>query len=149
MKAFSGIRRKDIQWKREPLTLNSLSGKKVAIIGGTNGIGRALALEMASKRRVREDMGFPPLVTPSSQIVGTQATLNVIMGERYKVIPEEVKQYVRGYYGKAPAAIDPEVQRKAIGDEQPITCRPADMLSPGWEKAQAEIGSLAKSEEDI
>jgi oxaloacetate decarboxylase alpha subunit len=99
--------------------------------------------------RVRRELGYPPLVTPSSQIVGTQATLNVVVGERYKVIPEEVKQYIRGYYGKAPAPIDPEVQRKAIGDEQPITCRPADLLSPGWEKAKAEIGDLAKSEEDI
>jgi oxaloacetate decarboxylase alpha subunit len=99
--------------------------------------------------RVRAELGYPPLVTPSSQIVGTQATLNVMVGERYKVIPEEVKQYIRGYYGKPPAPIDPEVQRKAIGDEQPITCRPADMLSPGWEKAKAEIGDLAKSEEDI
>ena len=99
--------------------------------------------------RVRKELGYPPLVTPSSQIVGTQATFNVLMGERYKVIPEEVKQYIRGYYGKAPAPIDPEVQRKAIGDEQPITCRPADMLSPGWEKAKNEIGELAKSEEDV
>jgi pyruvate/oxaloacetate carboxyltransferase len=99
--------------------------------------------------RVRKELGYPPLVTPSSQIVGTQATLNVVIGERYKVIPEEVKQYIRGYYGKAPAPIDAEVQRKAIGDEQPITCRPADLLSPGWEKAKAEIGDLAKSEEDI
>jgi pyruvate/oxaloacetate carboxyltransferase len=99
--------------------------------------------------RVRAEMGYPPLVTPSSQIVGTQATLNVMMGERYKVIPEEVKQYVRGYYGKPPAPIDPEVQRKAIGDERPITCRPADLLSPGWEKAKAEIGDWAKSEEDV
>ncbi len=99
--------------------------------------------------RVREDLGFPPLVTPSSQIVGTQATLNVLMGERYKVIPEEVKQYVRGYYGRPPAPVNPEVQRKAIGDEQPITSRPADLLSPGWDKAKAEIGELARSEEDV
>jgi oxaloacetate decarboxylase alpha subunit len=99
--------------------------------------------------RVRAELGYPPLVTPSSQIVGTQATLNVMVGERYKVIPEEVKQYVRGYYGKPPAPIDPQVQRRAIGDEQPITGRPADMLSPGWEKAKAEIGDLAQSEEDI
>jgi oxaloacetate decarboxylase alpha subunit len=98
---------------------------------------------------VRKELGYPPLVTPSSQIVGTQATLNVIAGERYKVIPEEVKQYIRGHYGKTPAPIDPDVQRKAIGDEQPITCRPAELLSPGWEKAKAEIGDLAKSEEDV
>lgn len=99
--------------------------------------------------RVRKDMGYPPLVTPSSQIVGTQATLNVVLGERYKVVPEEVKQYVRGYYGKPPAPIDPELQRKAIGDEQPITCRPADMLCPGMEDARREIGALARSEEDV
>jgi pyruvate/oxaloacetate carboxyltransferase len=99
--------------------------------------------------RVREDLGFPPLVTPSSQIVGTQATLNVLLGERYKVIPEEVKEYIRGYYGRTPAPINPELQHRAIGKEQPITCRPADMLRPGWEKARQEIGDLAKSEEDL
>ncbi len=99
--------------------------------------------------RVRKDLGYPPLVTPSSQIVGTQATLNVMMGERYKVIPEEVKQYIRGYYGKPPAPIDAELKRKAISDEEPITCRPANMLSPGWEQAKAEIGELARSEEDV
>jgi len=104
---------------------------------------------LAEIPRVRAELGYPPLVTPSSQIVGTQATLNVVTGERYKVIPEEVKQYIRGYYGKPPAPIDPAVQRKAIGDEQPITCRPADLLGPGWERAKSEIGDLAKSDEDI
>jgi len=99
--------------------------------------------------RVRKDMGYPPLVTPSSQIVGTQATLNVMLGERYKIIPEEVKQYFRGYYGQPPAPMDPEIQRKAIGTEQPITCRPADMLPPGLEAARREIGELARSEEDV
>lgn len=99
--------------------------------------------------RVREELGFPPLVTPSSQIVGTQATLNVVLGERYKVIPAEVKNYVRGYYGRAPAPIDPELRRKAIGDEEPIDCRPADLIPPGMEQARAEIGDLAQSEEDV
>jgi len=99
--------------------------------------------------RVRKDMGYPPLVTPTSQIVGTQATMNVLMGGRYKVIPEEVKQYVRGYYGRPPAPISPELQEKAIGDEEPITCRPADKLSPGWDKAKEEIGALASSDEDV
>ena len=99
--------------------------------------------------RVREEMGFPPLVTPSSQIVGTQATLNVLLGERYKIIPEEIKNYVRGYYGRPPAPIDPDVQRLAIGDEQPIDCRPADLIPPGMEKARQEIGDLARSEEDV
>jgi len=98
---------------------------------------------------VREEMGFPPLVTPSSQIVGTQATLNVILGERYKIIPEEIKNYVRGYYGRAPAPIDPEIQKLIIGDEEPIDCRPADLIPPGMEKAREEIGDLARSEEDV
>ena len=99
--------------------------------------------------RVRKDMGYPPLVTPSSQIVGTQATTNVVLGERYKIINEEVKQYFRGYYGQPPAPMDPEIQKKAIGDEAPITCRPADMLGNGWEEARKGIGDLAKSTEDI
>jgi len=99
--------------------------------------------------RVREDLGYPPLVTPSSQIVGTQAVLNVLTGERYKVIPQEIKDYCRGLYGRPPAEINPEVMKKAIGDEEPITGRPADYLDPAWEKAKAEIGDLAESEEDI
>ncbi len=104
---------------------------------------------LAEVPRVRAELGYPPLVTPSSQIVGTQATLNVVLGERYKIIPEEVRQYVRGYYGRPPASIDPEVRRLAIGDEQPIDCRPADMIPPGMEKAREEIGDLARNEEDI
>lgn len=99
--------------------------------------------------RVRRELGYPPLVTPSSQIVGTQATLNVILGERYKVIPAEVKNYVRGYYGRPPAPIDPEIKRKVIGDEEPIDVRPADLIPPGMEQARAEIGELAESEEDV
>jgi oxaloacetate decarboxylase alpha subunit len=99
--------------------------------------------------RVRKDMGYPPLVTPSSQIVGTQATLNVVLGERYKIIPEEVKQYFRGYYGQPPAPMDPVIQKMAIGDETPITCRPADMLAPGFESAKKEIGDLATCDEDV
>ncbi|BDU72065.1 pyruvate carboxylase subunit B [Mesoterricola silvestris] len=99
--------------------------------------------------KVRKEMGYPPLVTPSSQIVGTQATLNVVLGERYKVIPEEVKQYFRGCYGKPPAPMDPDIQKLAIGTEKPITCRPAELLEPGWEAAKKEIGDLAESDEDI
>jgi len=104
---------------------------------------------LAEVPRVRADLGYPPLVTPSSQLVGTQATLNVVLGERYKVIPEEVRQYVRGYYGRPPAPIDPEVKEMAIGDEEPIDCRPADMIPPGMEKAREEIGDLARNEEDV
>lgn len=99
--------------------------------------------------KVRKELGYPPLVTPSSQIVGTQATLNVLLGERYKTIPTEVRQYIRGYYGKPPGPVDEKVRKLAIGDEEPIKCRPADLLEPGFEKAQKEIGDLAESEEDI
>ncbi|MCS7286841.1 MAG: pyruvate/oxaloacetate carboxyltransferase [Anaerolineae bacterium] len=99
--------------------------------------------------RVREELGYPPLVTPTSQIVGTQAVLNVLMGERYKVIPREVKDYIRGLYGRPPGPIDPKVKQLAIGDEEPIDCRPADLLLPALEKAREEIGDLARSEEDV
>jgi len=99
--------------------------------------------------KVREDLGFPPLVTPTSQIVGTQAVMNVLMGERYKVIPQEVQDYCRGMYGRPPAEVNPELRKKAIGDEEPITTRPADTLEPGWDKAREEIGDLAQCEEDI
>jgi pyruvate carboxylase subunit B len=101
--------------------------------------------------RVREELGYPPLVTPTSQIVGTQAVLNVLMGERYKVIPKEVKDYVRGLYGRSPAPISPEIIGKIIGDEEPIHCRPADLLKPEYEKRkkEAEEMGIARSEEDV
>ena len=104
---------------------------------------------LAEVPRVREDMGFPPLVTPSSQIVGTQAVMNVLTGERYKMIPQEVRDYCRGLYGRPPAPINPELMKMALGDEEPITCRPADLLEPGFEKAKAEIGNLAENDEDV
>lgn len=99
--------------------------------------------------RVRAELGYPPLVTPTSQIVGIQAVLNVLLGERYKVVPEEVKNYVRGYYGQPPAPISEDIKRKIIGDEEPITGRPADYLEPRLEQARREIGDLAESEEDV
>ncbi|MEW6447031.1 MAG: acetyl-CoA carboxylase biotin carboxyl carrier protein [Bacillota bacterium] len=99
--------------------------------------------------RVREELGYPPLVTPTSQIVGTQAVLNVLIGERYKLIPEEVRRYIQGYYGRPPAPIDPDVQKKALADREPITCRPADLLAPALEKLREEIKDLATSEEDV
>lgn len=101
--------------------------------------------------RVREDLGYPPLVTPTSQIVGTQAVLNVLMGERYKVIPKEVKEYVRGMYGRSPAQINKEIMVKVLGDEQPITCRPADLLEPELDRLEEEareLGLIGK-EEDV
>ena len=102
--------------------------------------------------RVREDAGYPPLVTPSSQIVGTQAVLNVIMGERYKSVSKEFKGLVRGEYGRTPAPIDPEFMKKIIGDEEPITCRPADLIAPELDTMRAEIkemGDLIEQEEDL
>ncbi|NHI82673.1 MAG: oxaloacetate decarboxylase subunit alpha [Candidatus Thorarchaeota archaeon] len=99
--------------------------------------------------RVRADLGYPPLVTPSSQIVGTQATLNVITGERYKMIPHEVKQYIRGYYGRPPTAIDPEVKQKAIGDEEPIKDRPAALLEPELPAAQEALKGISHIPRDL
>lgn len=100
--------------------------------------------------RVRKELGYPPLVTPTSQIVGTQATLNVLMG-RYKMITKETKAYVQGYYGRPPGPIDPEVQRLCIGDEEPITVRPADLLEPELPKRRAELeaAGIKYSEEDL
>ena len=99
--------------------------------------------------RVREDLGFPPLVTPTSQIVGTQAVYNVLAGERYKTITNEVKRYLQGGYGKPPAPVNLQVQRKAIGSEQPNEERPADALEPELDKLREEIGELAQSEDDV
>ena len=99
--------------------------------------------------RVREDLGYPPLVTPTSQIVGTQAVFNVLAGERYKTITNEVKLYLQGRYGQAPGTINPELQVRGIGDEDVIDVRPADLLKPEMDRLRNEIGSLAKSEEDV
>ncbi|CEN22772.1 MAG: oxaloacetate decarboxylase subunit alpha [Paeniclostridium sp.] len=99
--------------------------------------------------RVRADLGYPPLVTPMSQMVGTQALFNVLKGERYKLVPKEIKDYVKGQYGKAPAPIDEEVKKKIIGDEEVVTVRPADLLEPEFEKIKLEAGVLAKCDEDV
>ncbi|MEQ8236822.1 MAG: acetyl-CoA carboxylase biotin carboxyl carrier protein [Syntrophomonadaceae bacterium] len=99
--------------------------------------------------RVRKDLGFPPLVTPTSQIVGTQAVLNVLLGERYKLCSGEVKDYVRGLYGKPPTPIEEDIRKKVIGDEEVITVRPADLLAPAWEKGKEEMAGISEQEEDI
>lgn len=99
--------------------------------------------------RVRKDSGFPPLVTPTSQIVGTQAVFNVITGERYKTVTKEFKGLVRGEYGKTPVAIDPAFQKKIIGDEEPISCRPADLLKPELDKLKAECAEWTIQDEDV
>lgn len=104
---------------------------------------------LAEIPRVREDFGEVPLVTPSSQIVGTQAVLNVVAGERYKMITKESKALLGGYYGVAVKEFNPEVQKKALGDEIPITCRPADLLEPELEKLEKEVERWKQQDEDV
>ncbi len=99
--------------------------------------------------RVREDLGWLPLVTPTSQIVGTQAVLNVLMGERYKMVSKETKGIVRGEYGRTPVPISDEFRKKIIGDEEPITCRPADNIAPELDKLMAECKKYTKQDEDV
>lgn len=99
--------------------------------------------------RVREDFGYPPLVTPSSQIVGSQAVLNVLVGERYKMVTNEVKGYMKGLYGQPPAPVNEEARKKIIGDEQPITERPADSLEPQMAEAKKEIAFYMEKDEDV
>ncbi len=105
---------------------------------------------LAEIPRVRQDFGYPPLVTPSSQIVGTQAVMNIIMGERYKVFPKESKAMLKGEYGSLPGEVNPEVRAKAgIAPEDVITCRPADLLEPELDKYREEFKDIAKSDEDV
>ena len=99
--------------------------------------------------RVRADAGYPPLVTPTSQIVGTQAVFNVILGERYKTVTKEFKGIVKGEYGKTPAPIDPEFRKKILGDEKPIDSRPADLIEPELEKLKAECAKWSQQDEDV
>ncbi|HYF82879.1 MAG TPA: oxaloacetate decarboxylase subunit alpha [Clostridia bacterium] len=99
--------------------------------------------------RVREDLGFPPLVTPSSQFVGTQAVFNVISGSRYKMIPNEIKEYVKGKYGKPSVPISEEIKKTIIGDEEVITCRPADLIEPQLEAVKQEMKEYYEQEEDV
>ena len=104
---------------------------------------------LAEVPRVREDFGYPPLVTPTSQIVGSQAVLNVLSGERYKMVTKESKGLLRGEYGLVPGTVNEDVRKKAIGDAEVITCRPADLLTPELEKYRAEYKGLTKSDEDV
>ncbi|WP_048145100.1 sodium-extruding oxaloacetate decarboxylase subunit alpha [Methanothrix harundinacea] len=106
---------------------------------------------LAEFPRVREDLGYPPLVTPTSQIVGSQAVLNVLTGERYKAVPKEVKDYVKGLYGRSPGEINPKIRAEILEDEEPITVRPADLIPPEYEKmkAEAEGKGLVRREEDV
>ena len=99
--------------------------------------------------KVRKDLGYPPLVTPMPQMVGTQAVLNVLNGERYKMCAKEIKDYLHGKYGASPAEVDPEVRKKIIGDDEVITCRPADLLEPEFEKLKEQYKDIARSDEDV
>ncbi len=99
--------------------------------------------------RVREDLGYPPLVTPMSQMVGVQAATNVLVGERYKNVSKEVKAYIRGEYGQAPGELNPDLIKKVLGDEEPIKGRFADTLAPAFADAKKELGDLARSDEDV
>ncbi len=104
---------------------------------------------LAEVPAVRADCGYPPLVTPSSQIVGTQAVFNVINDERYKMVTKEFKGLVRGEYGKTPLPIDPEFRKKIIGDAEPIDCRPADLIEPELDKIREEAAQWIEQEEDV
>ena len=113
--------------------------------------GKADQLEAVLEEipRVRKDSGYPPLVTPTSQIVGTQAVFNVILGQRYKMVTKEFKGLVRGDYGRTPAPISPEFTKQILGDTQPITCRFADTLAPEMDKLETEAAKWATQEEDV
>ena len=98
---------------------------------------------------VRAEVGFPPLVTPMSQIVGTQAVLNVLSGKRWHIVPDEMKAYLRGRYGAAPGPVSPEIIERVLGDEKPITVRPAELVTESFDDVRDEIGDLAHSDEDV
>ena len=113
------------------------------------GVEDRYAEVLAEVPRVRADLGYPPLVTPLSQMVGTQALMNVLSGERYKVVPSEIKDYVRGMYGRPPVTISRKMRAAIIGEEEVVTCRPADLLEPELPKLREEISCYAHSEEDV
>ncbi|RCL00622.1 MAG: pyruvate carboxylase subunit B [Candidatus Tokpelaia sp. JSC188] len=155
---FYSIRKKYHQFESEftgvdtRVQLNQVPGGMISNL--TNQLKEQSALNHIDKvfaeiPRVRKDLGFPPLVTPTSQIVGTQAVFNILAEERYKIITSEVKYYLQGRYGRAPGMIDKKLQLQAIGDEEIIDVRPADLIPPEMDKLRMEINDLSKSEEDI
>jgi pyruvate carboxylase subunit B len=155
---FFGVRKKYARYESEytgvdtRVQVNQIPGGMISNLA--NQLREQGALEkmndvLAEVPRVREDLGYPPLVTPTSQIVGTQAVLNVITGSRYKNITNEVKYYLQGRYGKAPGEVNTIVRQQAIGNEDVIDVRPADLLAPEMHNLRDKIGELAKSEEDV
>ncbi|NOZ10596.1 MAG: sodium-extruding oxaloacetate decarboxylase subunit alpha [Gammaproteobacteria bacterium] len=141
---FSGIDTR-VQISQVPGGMISNLSNQLKEQGALNKMNEVLA----EIPKVRKELGYPPLVTPTSQIVGTQAVLNVVTGERYKSITNEVKMYLQGRYGRAPGSVDAALRKKAIGDDEVIENRPADYLEPEMEKLRHEIGNLAKNEEDV
>ena len=139
-----GVNIKTLQYQVPGGMLSNL----VAQLKAQNAIDR-LDEVLAETPRVRADMGYPPLVTPLSQMVGVQATVNVLLGGRYKSIGKEIKSYIRGEYGKAPGEVNPELAKQVLGDEQPMTGRFADTLEPEFPAAREHLGTHARSEEDV
>jgi len=155
---FRGVRRKYREFEMDYFVVDANSLAYQVPGGMLSNLSKQLKDQNALHRmadvlaevpKVRAELGYPPLVTPTSQIVGTQAALNVLLGERYKMIPKETKDLIRGYYGRSAAPIDPTVQKAAIGDEKPIDVRPADRLEPELENAKAGAGPAAKGIEDV
>ena len=155
---FKGVRRK--YWKFESGLLgvdagvlsHQVPGGMISNLVGQlreQGAEARMPEVLAENARVREDLGFPPLVTPSSQIVGTQAVLNVLTGKRYGTVTKETRNLAKGMYGATPTPIAPDVLKELLGDEQPITHRPADDLAPEIEAAKAEIGDTARDIDDV
>ncbi len=155
---FKEVRRKYWQYESEftgvdtRVLVNQVPGGMISNL--SNQLKEQGALDkmdavLAEIPRVREDLGYPPLVTPTSQIVGTQAVLNVMTGGRYKSVTNEVKNYFLGQYGKAPAPVNAKVKQLAVGDAEVITCRPADLLEPEMARLQVESERIAKSDEDV
>ncbi len=155
---FYGVRKKYNQFESDytgvdtRVQINQVPGGMISNLA--NQLREQNALDrmnevLAEIPAVREDLGYPPLVTPTSQIVGTQAVLNILTGQRYQTITNEVKRYLQGGYGKAPAVVNPTLQQQSVGSEELIECRPADLLKPELNHLRLDIGPLAKSEEDV
>jgi pyruvate carboxylase subunit B len=155
---FRGVRKKYHQYESEyseidtRVMLSQVPGGMISNLSNQlkeQGALHRMNEVLAEIPRVREDLGYPPLVTPTSQIVGTQAVLNVLTGQRYQSITNEVKLYLQGRYGQAPGRVNDAVRSMAIGNEEVITCRPADRLKPEMHRLREEIGELARGEADV
>jgi len=155
---FQGVRKKYHQFESEFTGLDTRVQINQVPGGMISNLSNQLKEQGELKRinevldeipKVREDLGYPPLVTPTSQIVGTQAVMNVMVGERYKTITNEVKNYLLGHYGTPPSDVNELIREQAVGDEEVITCRPADLLNPEMDNLRADIGELAETEEDV